>query len=266
MADRTSGGRGRIAALAASATALLGALLLVWALAGQQPAPPQPPVATGVGSQDDVAETATEGDASQGDASPGTTSPGDTSPDVAQEDEAQEDVVQEDVAQDDASQGDAPPPEALPPSPPVHVDIPGLQVSSPLHALGLAEDGTLQVPSGERYDEAAWYEGSPTPGEVGPTVIEGHVTSSGSTPSVFFGLGALAPGDTVDVAREDGTVVTFEVYATDRFPKDAFPKVAVYGNTAVPELRLITCGGEYDPAARAHVDNVVVFARMVSHT
>ncbi|WP_228386672.1 class F sortase [Ornithinicoccus halotolerans] len=152
----------------------------------------------------------------------------------------------------------------MPRSAPASIEIPAIDVSSPLHSLGLNDDGTLQVPSGERYDEAAWYDGSPTPGEIGPAVIEGHVTSQGATPSVFFELGALEPGDRVRVTREDGSVAVFEVYAADSFPKDAFPTMAVYGNTDRPELRLITCGGEYDTDARAHVDNVVVFARLVS--
>lgn len=103
----------------------------------------------------------------------------------------------------------------------------------------------------------------PTPGEAGPAVIEGHVTSQGSVPSVFFELGALEIGDLVEVGREDGTSVTFEVYGAQSFPKNAFPKTTVYGNTDGPELRLITCGGTYDPDRRAHLDNIVVFARMV---
>lgn len=155
-------------------------------------------------------------------------------------------------------------PEPLPASAPVQVRIPAIDVSSPLHALGLAADGTLQVPSGERYDQAAWYDGSPSPGEVGGAVIEGHVTSQGSVPSVFFDLGALNRGDRVHVDRDDGTTATFQVYGVESFPKDSFPKVAVYGNTEGPELRLITCGGVYDPKQRAHLDNIVVFARMVT--
>ncbi len=163
-----------------------------------------------------------------------------------------------------ATTGEAPAtPTVLPASDPVAVRIPSIDVTSLLHPLGLADDGTLQVPSGDRYDEAAWYDGSPTPGEAGPTVIEGHVTSQGSVPSVFYDLGALTPGDLVEVDREDGRTVTFEVYGTESFPKDAFPKVTVYGNTEGPELRLITCGGIYDPDRGAHVDNIVVFARWV---
>ena len=149
-------------------------------------------------------------------------------------------------------------------SPPVEVRLPSIGVTSPLHALGLATDGTLEVPTGPLVDQAAWYSGSPTPGERGPTVIEGHVTGAGGRPSVFFDLGDVAAGDRVEVDREDGRTVAYEVYRVERFAKNAFPTVAVYGPTEGPELRVITCGGAFDAASGHHVDNVVVFARVLT--
>ncbi|MFK5633895.1 MULTISPECIES: class F sortase [unclassified Ornithinimicrobium] len=142
--------------------------------------------------------------------------------------------------------------------------LPAIDVTSALHPLGLAADGTLEVPTGALVDQAAWYSGSPTPGEVGPTVVEGHVTGPGGRPSVFFDLGATTVGDRVEVDREDGRTVVYEVYRVDRFAKDAFPTVDVYGATPGPELRVITCGGEFDEGSGHHVDNTVVFARQVS--
>lgn len=154
----------------------------------------------------------------------------------------------------------------MPQSKPVEVAIPSIDVISDLHEVGLNDDNTLEVPSGPRYDEAAWYGGSPTPGEVGPSVVLGHVTNTGAVPSVFFELGAVDIGDVVEVKRADGSTAEFEVYAVDTFPKDDFPTEAVYGNTEAPELRVITCGGEYDADARAHDDNVVVFAQLIDAT
>lgn len=242
-----TGGRGRSNALAASAAlVMVGALLLVWALLNQQGSPPTPEPSGALSSPHNSAAS---------------------EPTPAAETDSASQPASTDLRTGNTRQAaaDVQVP-ALPRSQPVSVTIPAIGVTSDLHPLGLNGDGTLAVPSGALYDQAAWYEGSPTPGELGPAVIEGHVTSRGATPSVFFELGALAPGDTVDVARQDGTVATFEVYATDTFPKDDFPKVAVYGNTDSPELRLITCGGNYDRDARAHVDNIVVFAKMISHT
>jgi len=262
MTFLTDGGRGRSLALAASVALLLvGTAALCWALFTQQPQPPAPSASDGLtqaaqGSESDGAQE--NGARASGDGSAAQTEPKDTA--AATADAGGE---QEAEAQPGDSSGQ-PSVEAMARSTPLSVSIPAIDVTSDLHALGLNDDGSLQVPTGERYDEAAWYDGSPTPGEVGPAVIEGHVTSQGSVPSVFFDLGELGRGDRVEVTRQNGSVATFEVYGTDSFPKDDFPKVAVYGNTEGPELRLITCGGEYDPEARAHVDNIVVFARLVS--
>lgn len=103
----------------------------------------------------------------------------------------------------------AKPATGLPASRPVAVDIPAIKVTSRLLHLGLDSSGAIQVPQGASYDQAAWFTGSPTPGQVGPAVIEGHIDGVGTTPSVFFKLGALQPGDIAMVTRADGRVVTF---------------------------------------------------------
>jgi hypothetical protein len=149
-------------------------------------------------------------------------------------------------------------------SPPAAISIPAIDVSSPVDPVGLKPDGTLEVPvPGPAYDHAAWYRGSPTPGRVGPSVILGHVDSAANGPSVFYDLGRLRPGDRVTVTAADRSVRTFAVDAVRSYPKDEFPRLEVYGDTAGPELRLITCGGDFDDAARSYRDNTVVFARLV---
>jgi sortase (surface protein transpeptidase) len=156
----------------------------------------------------------------------------------------------------------------LPGSTPVRLAIPSLGITSSLLRLGLNPDRTLAVPApGPTYNQAAWYTGSPTPGQVGPAVIVGHVDSAAQGPSVFYRLGALQPGAEVDVTRADGTVAVFGVDRLAVYPKAAFPTATVYGDTSGPELRLITCGGRFDQASGAYVSNTVVYAHLVtSHT
>jgi sortase (surface protein transpeptidase) len=134
-------------------------------------------------------------------------------------------------------------------------------VSAPLVRLGLNADGTLQVPSG--FVEAGWYEGSATPGDPGPAVVVGHVDSR-TGPAVFFRLHELVPGSEVVVGMSDGGSRTFAVTRVAEFAKAAFPTDEVYGATARPRLRLITCGGLFDIATGHYLDNVVVFADAVS--
>ncbi|GGG58313.1 hypothetical protein GCM10011374_21430 [Kocuria dechangensis] len=142
------------------------------------------------------------------------------------------------------------------------VRIPSVGTESQLLSLGLRENGSLDVPPGDPGSPAAWYNGSPTPGERGPAVLLGHVNATDGGPGVFAGLRALAPGDTVEVLREDGTTAVFAVDRGEQYGKDAFPTLAVYGNTEGSELRLITCDG-YDPATGEFDDNYVVYAKLV---
>lgn len=153
----------------------------------------------------------------------------------------------------------------LAPSVPVAIAIPAIGVHSSLQALGLNPDGSLQVPQpGLLYNEAAWYKYSPTPGQLGPSVIEGHIDSAADGPSVFFRLGALKPGDQIEVTRADHTVAVFTVTGVRQYPKTAFPTATVYGNTDFAALRLITCGGSFNTTARSYEDNTVVFSSLTS--
>jgi LPXTG-site transpeptidase (sortase) family protein len=111
----------------------------------------------------------------------------------------------------------------------------------------------------EDFARAGWFTRGPVPGETGPAVIAGHVDSADG-PAVFFRLAELEDGDDVLVDRADGTTVRFTVTSVDRYPKDEFPTEQVYGPTPRAELRLITCGGEFDADARSYRDNVVVSA------
>lgn len=152
-------------------------------------------------------------------------------------------------------------------APPISIRIPAIDVSSPVNTVGLNPDGTMQVPQpGPLYDQAAWYQHSPTPGEIGPSVIIGHIDSKADGPSVFYRLARLTPGQRIEVTRADRTSVTFEVDSVASYPKDAFPIRTVYGDTTEPALRLITCGGSFDNATREYRDNTVVFAHLVATT
>lgn len=156
----------------------------------------------------------------------------------------------------------APADAALPRSTPVTLDIPSIDVHSVVYDVGLNPDGSLEVPApGPLYDSAAWYRYSPTPGELGPAVIEGHLDSP-TGPSVFYRLGELTPGAEVLIRRSDGRVLTFEVTGLREYPKAEFPTAEVYGNLDHPGLRLLTCGGSWNPDD-GYRDNVVVFARLV---
>jgi sortase (surface protein transpeptidase) len=171
-----------------------------------------------------------------------------------------------------ASAAAAPPQPQGPPSPapsfhsvrgyadvaePVRVRAPAIRVDSPLLHLGMAPDGTIEVPAD--YRTAGWFADGPRPGQPGPAVILGHVDSKAG-PGVFYRLAQLPVGAAILVDRADGSTVDFQVRRTQHVAKTAFPTDLVYAPTLEPSLRLVTCGGAFDRARGSYVDNVIVYA------
>jgi sortase (surface protein transpeptidase) len=146
----------------------------------------------------------------------------------------------------------------------VSVDIPAIGVHSQLLRLGKNADGSIQVPSlTTSADEAAWFKYSATPGQIGAAVIEGHVDSY-QGPAVFFRLGALGPGDSIDVTLADGVTAIFRVTAVREYLKDRFPANTIYSATDYAALRLITCGGDFDYMTGHYLSSTVVYASLTS--
>lgn len=147
---------------------------------------------------------------------------------------------------------------------PVSVDIPAIGVHSQLLRLGVNADGTVQVPPlTTSADEAAWLKYSATPGQIGASVIEGHVDSYRG-PAVFFRLGALHPGDIIDVTLADGDTGIFRVTGVREYLKDKFPANVIYSDANYAALRLITCGGAFDYTTGHYLSSTVVFASLIS--
>ncbi len=146
------------------------------------------------------------------------------------------------------------------------LSIPDIGVTTTLLTLARDDKGEAEVPPGEAGSPAGWYKFSPTPGELGPSVILGHVNTTTIAEGVFYRLHELKEGEQFSVTRADGTVAVFAVDRTEVFKKAEFPTLAVYGNTDRAEIRLITCGG-YEPSTGDFVENTVVYGHLLSsHT
>nr|WP_307812957.1 class F sortase [Micromonospora veneta] len=148
---------------------------------------------------------------------------------------------------------------ALPRSRPVRIAIPRIGVDAEIIPVATDRNGALEVPPLDEPELAGWYRRGPTPGEAGNAVLVGHVDSQAG-PAVFFDLGRLRAGDVVEVTRADGRRATFTVDGVGAYPKERFPTERVYGGDATARLRLITCGGRFNPRTGNYPDNIVVFA------
>ncbi|GHC13152.1 class F sortase [Streptomyces albogriseolus] len=161
-----------------------------------------------------------------------------------------------------ASPAERPPRKHLPRSAPTRLVIPSIGVNAPFTALDTDSEGRLEAPPANDTNLVGWYARGVSPGELGTAIIAGHVDTKTSA-AVFARLGELEKGDRFQVRRADGTRATFVVDEAESFEKDDFPNERVYADTPDAQVRLITCAGAYDHAAKDYTENLVVFARLV---
>lgn len=150
---------------------------------------------------------------------------------------------------------------ALPRAKPERLLIPEISVDAPFTDLAIGKNGQLKPPPAADTNLVGWYAGGVSPGEKGTSVIAGHVDTKTSA-AVFARLDRLNEGDVFKVERADGRTASFTVDSLETFEKDDFPSERVYGDADRPEVRLITCAGDYDHKVKDYTDNLVVFAHL----
>ncbi|WP_328677941.1 class F sortase [Streptomyces sp. NBC_00322] len=149
----------------------------------------------------------------------------------------------------------------LPPSVPVRLRIPEIRVDAPVMPLGLARDGSLEVPPAADRNLAGWWRDGTTPGAKGTAIVAGHVDNARGR-SVFYSLGALKKGHRIEVTRTDGRTAVFTIDAIEVYDAGSFPDEKVYGPKDRAELRVITCGGGFTEKT-GYKGNVVAFAHLI---
>lgn len=146
-------------------------------------------------------------------------------------------------------------------SKPVNIKIDKFDLDTAIQPVGQNQDKSIQIP--EYLDMlAGWYKYGPAPGELGPAVIVGHVgIYKGQT--VFYNLHSLAPGDKIEILRQDNKTAKFKVTSLEQYSQESFPSDKVYGDIDYAGLRLITCGGQFDKKTGKYSDNTVVYAKLI---
>ncbi|MFF1507567.1 class F sortase [Streptomyces sp. NPDC058326] len=145
---------------------------------------------------------------------------------------------------------------------PVRIQLPAAGVDTgPVLSLGLAADGTVEVPPVADADRIGWYDKGVTPGETGPAVLIGHFDTARG-PAVLKDVSRVRVGDEITVTRADGTRAVFRIRELEQVDKKTFPTAKVYGDTERPELRVVTCGGELVDGHRP--DNIILYADLVA--
>lgn len=144
---------------------------------------------------------------------------------------------------------------------PARMNISDVNINAQIKTVGRLADGAMETPN--IFDNVTgWYKHSPTPGELGPAIIVGHVDNY-KGPSVFWRLRELQPGNIVEIIRTDGSVARFKVDALQQFDQNNFPTGEVYGDINYAGLRLITCSGTFNRQTGHYTANTVVFATLI---
>lgn len=133
-----------------------------------------------------------------------------------------------------------------------------LGVSMPVLASGLTADGQMALP--DHPQQIGWYRYGPRPGDPsGSVVLGGHVDSRAYGIGPLAALGRLERGDRIVVRRTHGSQ-TYRVQSVQLISKRALPVAELFDRSGRAVLRILTCGGPYDPAHGGYRDNLVVTA------
>lgn len=152
-------------------------------------------------------------------------------------------------------------PESVGHAPPARLKIPRIGVDAVVEHVGVTADGNMDVP--KTWENTAWYDQGPAPGNPGNAVIDGHLDSY-TGPAVFARLRELKPGDDLAVVTESGEELHFTVVEVSSFPADAAPIGRLFGPEFTPHLNLITCEGNWDKARKAYDQRLIVFTRLAT--
>lgn len=136
---------------------------------------------------------------------------------------------------------------------------------APLGPTGLTDTGELAVPDLSRPEDIVYANWSQRLTGQMPTVLASHVNgrdpAGNAIPGGFARLKQATAGDTLTLARADGTATRYQVQHVDTIDKDTFPTAQVYAPGPPGRLVLITCGGDIDTEARSYESNVIVTAQ-----
>lgn len=144
---------------------------------------------------------------------------------------------------------------------PVKVKIPKIKVDANVEYVGLTADGAMDVP--KNYDNTAWYQLGPRPGEQGNSAIAGHVDSK-TGKAVFWDLKLLKSGDEIFVVGDDGIERKFVVKEVASYKRADAPLQKIFGSSTKKQLSVITCDPDsgFNRTTSEYGGNIVVYTEL----
>lgn len=142
---------------------------------------------------------------------------------------------------------------------PMRLAIPVIGVDAAVESVGLTSEGLMDVP--QNFNEVAWYQLGPRPGEPGNAVIDGHVDSAVQGTAVFWKLRTLVPGDEIIVTGDNGATQRFVVTGIERYDNMNAPLARIYGPADGAHLNLVTCDptSSFDRHLDSYLGSYVIY-------
>jgi Sortase domain len=154
---------------------------------------------------------------------------------------------------------DAAVPTVVPPPVPARLVVESVGIDVPVRAVGVAADGQMELPP----DPATigWYRFGPAPAERrGAVVLGGHLDSLQYGVGPLVRLRKVRTGQLIRISAYDGRTTTYRVDGVREIPKRRLALEDLFDRSGSPRLRIVTCGGRYEPDNGGYQQNLVVSA------
>jgi len=153
----------------------------------------------------------------------------------------------------------APRPVVIPKGWPQVVMIPRIRVRAPVESVALNTAAQLKAPY--HWNDVAWYDRGPKPGEAGRANVFGHLDSL-CCPAAFYRLRELHKGDVVQVSYKSGTVLNFIVQWQNVYWNNQLPLKYMFANTKERGIILMTCTGVFHRDGTGYDHKRLVYATL----
>lgn len=146
---------------------------------------------------------------------------------------------------------------------PRKISIRSIGIDGCIQKVGIDQNKAIAVPTNVHV--AGWYVNSPSPGEKGVSVIDGHFQGRYSD-AIFDKIKELTIGEDVKIILGDGSERNFKIVSVNNYSvREA--NTQQYNQLAGvnKQLTLITCGGRYDTKTKSYDKRVIVRAKLIDN-
>ncbi|MGW1339567.1 class F sortase [Kribbella sp. NPDC002412] len=145
---------------------------------------------------------------------------------------------------------------------PTRLVVPAVGIDVPVRAVGVAADGQMELPPNPA--TIGWYRFGPGPADDrGSMVLGGHLDSKEYGVGPLIRLRKVRAGQLIRISSYGGRTTTYRVDSVREITKRRLPLAELFDRTGPHRLRVVTCGGGYDPDNGGYQQNLVVSATRI---